>query len=463
MILAGGRGSRLVPLTCHRSKPAVPFGGRYRIIDFVLSNFVNSGYRQIWVLTQYMASSLISHLSRNWHLPGFGEFIEVVPAQMRVGEHWYRGTADAVYQNLNLLRDAHTDHIAIFGGDHIYKFAVDQMEQRHVETDADLTVAALPVPQEEAKHFGVLHVDKTGRIVSFLEKPSKPPSIPGRPGWSLASMGNYIFRSSVLQSALIEDVQNRESKHDFGRDIIPRLVAQAAAVYAYDFATNRIPGEDPNAEPYWRDVGTIEAYFEANMDLRSRLPSLNLYNRQWPIQSTQRAYPPARFVRQGPRGRASRIDDSMVCEGSIVSGAQLSEVMVGYDCFIHDGSHIENSVIFSGCDIGSGARIRNALIDKNCRIDPGVIIGYDTKGDRERFPFVTESGLIVIPKGTHVPAKQPVEFAYDMEFLLRNDPDTKDPMSKFDSGYSVSDKNRHSYVSAGPRFREFAPSGLEDI
>lgn len=461
MILAGGRGSRLIPLTCHRSKPAVPFGGRYRIIDFVLSNFLNSGYRHIYVLTQYMASSLIKHLSRNWRLSGFGEFIEVVPAQMRMGEFWYRGTADAVYQNINLLRDMRSEHIAIFGGDHIYKFAVDQMEDLHLERGADLTVAAVPVPKSEAHQFGIIDVDEQGRIIGFLEKPSNPPEIPGRPGWSLCSMGNYIFRSAVLEDALIADAHDESSRHDFGGNVIPRLIEGGASVYAYDFWTNRIPGEPEGVVPYWRDVGTVESYFQANMDLRSRLPSLNVYNRSWPIRSAERAYPPARLVRDGDVGNPVEIDDSLICEGSLVVSARVHDVMLGYDCFVHAGSQIEESVILSGCDIGRGSHLRRVMLDKNCKVAPGATIGLDPEADRERFPFVSDTGLVVIPKGTTVPKSGPIQLAYDMEFLLRNDPDAKKVMEEFAGRYTVSDANRHSFVSAGPRYKQFSQSMTE--
>ncbi len=456
MIMAGGRGSRLIPLTCHRSKPAVPFGGRYRIIDFVLSNFINSGYRQIYVLTQYMASSLIKHLSHNWHISAPGEFIEVVPAQMRMGEFWYRGTADAVYQNINLVRDSRAEHIAVFGGDHIYMFDVSQMEDAHLRRDADLTVAAIPVPQSEASAFGIIDVDDKGRIIGFVEKPKNPPTIPGRPGWSLVSMGNYIFRCGVLEEALIEDAGDESSKHDFGRNIIPRLVDQGASVYAYDFATNRIPGGSEDAQPYWRDVGSVENFFDANMDLRARLPSLDIYNRSWPIRTASRAYPPARFVKASADSDPVLLDDSLVCEGSIITGATLHESMLGYDCFVHAGSEVSNAVALSGCDIGAGAKLNRVLLDKNCRVDPGAEIGLDEEADMERFPFISDTGIVVLPKGTHVPATGPVQFAHDVEFLLRKDPDAQCIMEEFSGKYSVSEADRHSHQSAGPRYFEYA-------
>lgn len=454
--MAGGKGSRLSPLTCHRSKPAVPFGGRYRIIDFVLSNFLNSGYRQIYVLTQYMASSLIKHLNRNWNLSGFGQFIEVVPAQKRVGEFWYRGTADSVYQNLNLIRDMRADTVAIFGGDHIYKCAVDQMESRHREQDADLTVAAFPVPQEEAHQFGVIDVDEDGRVIRFLEKPKEPPCIPGRPGWTLASMGNYFFRADVLREALESEAQNPSSKLDFGGDVVPMLVERGAKVYTYDFGQNRVPGEPEDSVPYWRDVGTLDSYFQANMDLRSRLPALNVYNRSWRIRTAQRDYPPARFVRSDERAKGVQIEDSLVCEGAIVASASLHEVVLGYDCFVHAGSQIEDSVILSGCDIGANAHIRRVLMDKNCKIDPGTLIGLDEEQDRLRFPIVTESGIIVLPKGTHVPAEGPIQLAHDIAELMQKDPDTKEIMKRFEGLYTLSELGRHSFISSGPRYHRYS-------
>ncbi len=452
MIMAGGKGSRLGPLTCHRSKPAMPFGGRYRIIDFVLSNFVNAGYRRIHVLTQYMASSLIQHLSRNWQMAGFGDYIEVVPAQMRVGEVWYRGTADAVYQNLNLVRDSRAEHVAVFGGDHIYKFDITQMESMHQNHGADVTVAAFPVPREEGNQFGILAVDENGRMTDFVEKPSNPPPIPGRPDWCLASMGNYFFRSDLLEEALIDDSEDPSSRHDFGHNILPRMLAQGAKMMVYDFGGNALAGEPGGAAPYWRDVGTIESYFRANMDLRAEQPELNMYNRAWRIRTAQRDFPPARFVRAD--GRPCTVDDSLICEGSVVAGSTLREVLGGYDCMIQAGSELEYSVLLSGCEIGAGSRLRRVLMDKNCKIAPGVTIGYDPVADRERFPFISDSGIVVLPKGTHVPAEGPIQFAYDIEFLLRqSDASTSKDMERMEGKYTVSESNRHSYVSAGPRHR----------
>ncbi len=458
MIMAGGRGSRLGPLTVHRSKPAVPFGGRYRIIDFVLSNFINSGYRRIYVLTQYMASSLIRHLNRAWRLHGFGEFVEVVPAQMRMGEFWYRGTADAVYQNVNLLHDESKPHVAVFGGDHVYMFSVDQMDAVHRTRNADLTVAAFPVRRAEASQFGIIEVEPDGRIVGFLEKPQNPPAMPGRPDWSLVSMGNYIFRSRVLQETLAADAADPSSSHDFGRDIIPRLVREGARAFIYDFAQNTIRGEQSGDPPYWRDVGTIDSYFDSNMELRSAKPPLNLYNRSWRIHTAQRDYPPVRLLRHFPDGGESVIEDSMICEGSIVSSARLRRVLLGYDCFVHAGSVVEDSIVLSGCDIGASARLRRVLLDKNCKVDRGTVIGENAEADRKRFPFFTDSGIVVLPKGTHVPHEGPIHLAADVDSLLRNDPEVR-PLLR-DGTYAVSAHARHSFLSAGPRYLRYGPGGV---
>jgi glucose-1-phosphate adenylyltransferase len=456
--MAGGKGSRLVPLTSHRAKPAVPFGGRYRIIDFVLSNFLNSGYRRIYVLTQYMASSLIKHIQRNWNLGGIDGYIELAPAQMRLGEHWYRGTADAVLQNLNLIRDARADLVAVFGGDHVYKFDVSQMEEQHRDTGAVLTVAAIPVPLEEGKRFGVIQVDGSGRIVGFQEKPEDPIPIPGKPYLCLASMGNYLFDAKVLEEALIADANDPDSIHDFGKNIIPKLVADGADVRIYDFATNRIGG-DPHRRrgaAYWRDVGTVDSYMAANMDVRSILPHLNLYNRRWRIRSAQRDYPPARFV-QEPGGGATEIYESLVCEGCIVSSGRVRESVLGYDCFIHKRAEVSDSILLSGCNVGAGAIVRKALLDKNCNIAPAARIGVDIENDRSRFPFITPAGIVALPKGTNVPAEGPIEFAGDMMFMIRNDPVAMKLLEAFEGEYTVGEHHRHSYQSAGPRYQKYRP------
>ena len=447
MIMAGGKGARLAPLTTHRAKPSVPFGGRYRIIDFVLSNFVNSGHHHVYVLTQYMASSLIKHLNRNWNLQGFGMFIEPVPAQMRHGDHWYVGTADAVYQNLNLIRDVHCSNVAVFGGDHIYRFDIRQMERDHKQHGADLTIAAFPVPLAEAHRFGVIEVDEAGRVTGFAEKPADPKPMPDDPDRCLVSMGNYLFGARVLEEVLIADAGREDSSHDFGKDIIPAMIASGAQVYAYDFGVNSIPGEQQAKGPYWRDVGTLDSYYEANMDLRSQLPHFNLYNRQWPIRSAQRHFPPAKFVRDGGFGRSGEVVDSLVCEGTIVCSASLFNVMAGYDCHFHSNCQVDDSVIFGGCDIGRGAQLRRVLIDKNCSIGAGAVIGYDFDEDARRFPFRTPSGLVVIPKGTHVPAVGPIELAGDMAEMLRNDPGATAVMQNYSAKLSISQRSRHSHDS----------------
>ncbi len=452
MIMAGGKGSRLAPLTCHRAKPAVPFAGRYRIIDFVLSNFVNSGYRRIYVLTQYMASSLIKHLNRNWHLGGVDHYIEVVPAQMRTGAHWYQGTADAVFQNLNLVRDSRSEHVAVFGGDHIYKFAIDQMEAWHVDQGADLTIAACPVPRSEAHAFGVIQVDDTGRIVGFQEKPDDPVPIPGRPDTCLVSMGDYLFRSKVLQRALVRDAQDSASQHDFGEDIIPRLLADEHPLYAYDFGSNRLPGEPEGVPPYWRDVGTIDGLVAANMEVRSAQPFVNLYNRRWRVRTAQRDYPPARFI-QDDQGAVSTMDASLICEGSVVSSARLVRSVVGYDCYVHALSEVVDCVLFSGCNVGDGATLHKVLMDKNCSVAPGVQIGVDPEADRARFPFVSDGGIVSLPKGTHVPREGPIALARDIAIMLQQDPATQPVMARMQDGWTIAERVRHSYDSSGPRFR----------
>jgi len=446
MIMAGGRGSRLGPLTCHRAKPATPFGGRYRIIDFALSNFVNSGYRQIYILTQYMANSLIRHLGRAWHLGGYDAFIEVAPAQMRRGKHWYRGTADSVYQNLNLIADHRTPHTAVFGGDHIYKCAVDAMEDFHIGVGADLTVAAFPVPREEAHAFGVIEVDASGRIVGFQEKPANPTPLPGQPDTCLVSMGSYFFRTEVLIRALVEDADDQHSKHDFGGDVIPKLLAEGAKLYVYDFATNRVPGELEGAAPYWRDVGTIDSYISASMELRSPVPTLNMYNRHWRIRTAQRDHPPVRFAGEGP----SRLVDSMVCEGSVIFGADISGSIVGFDCMVRDGAEVARSLFMSGCEIGEGAAVSGVLTDKNCVIADGARIGLDRAADRARFPFVTEGGVIVLPKGTYVPVSGPIELARDIGEAIASDEALRATLDAVPLRPVIADHSRHSYRSAGP-------------
>lgn len=445
MILAGGKGSRLAPLTSHRAKPAAPFGGRYRIIDFALSNFLNSGYTRIKVLTQYMSSSLIEHLSRAWNLSSApGHYVDPVPAQMRRGEHWYVGTADSVFQNLNLISDVAAEQVAVFGGDHIYTIAVDQMEAHHLHMDADLTVSAYPVPRAEASAFGVIQVDESGRIIGFQEKPpvEEAVQIPGKPGWCLVSMGNYFFKRRVLEDLLSDDADDPDSSHDFGKDIIPKMVRDGYRVFTYDFSTNHVPGEAADAVPYWRDVGTLDAYLDANMDLRAVLPAFNLYNREWPIRTLQYDLPPAKFVLAGKQREFGQVVDSLVCEGTIVSGAQLTNVVAGVDCYFHRFSTIENSVIAGRCRIGRQARVRNVLLDHNVVIGDGAQIGFDPVADAKRFPFRSPRGTIVLPKGTYVPPQGPIEIPRDMVGMLMQDPAVaEDFKARADSWVSV---RRHS-------------------
>lgn len=397
LIMAGGQGTRLHPLTRDRAKPAVPFGGKYRIVDFVLSNLVNSQIYSIYLLVQFRSQSLIEHLKDGWQ---FGRilhdhFIVPVPAQMRLGDSWYQGTADAIFQNLNLIDDFKPDLIAVFGADHIYRMDIQQMIAFHVDRKASVTVATLPVALEEANQFGVLDVDSGLRVFGFDEKPENPRPMPGAPGKCLASMGNYLFDPQVLRAALIEDSQNGNSHHDFGRDLIPALIDRVP-VYAYNFMTNRIRGDSEENLAYWRDVGTIEAYYEANMDLRDAKPHLNLYNPFWPLRTAYYNQPPAKFVFDEESRRGLSVH-SIISEGCIISGGSVRNSILGRSVFVHSYSDIDDSVVMDYCDIGRNARIRRAIIDKNVHIPEGEVIGYDLEQDRKRF-FVTDSGIVVIPK-----------------------------------------------------------------
>jgi len=396
--MAGGHGTRLHPLTRDRAKPAVPFGGKYRIIDFVLSNFINSGIYAIYVLVQWRSQSLIEHLKDGWQFGGMlpDHFVIPVPAQMRMGETWYQGTADAIFQNLNLIDDTKPDLVAVFGADHIYRMDIQQMIEFHMDRKAAVTVATLPVAVDEANQFGIVQVDSGLRVSSFVEKPDNPPQMPGAPGRSLASMGNYLFNPEVLREALIEDSIKDNSNHDFGRDLIPALINRVP-VYAYNFMTNRIRGDRELNLSYWRDVGTLDAYYEANMDLRDARPHLNLYNPLWPLRTAYFDQPPAKFVfdENGRRGLAIH---SVISEGCIVSGGAIRNSVLGRSVFVHSYSLVEDSVIMDYVEIGRHAKIRRAIIDKNVYVPEGEEIGYDLARDRERF-FVTDSGLVVIPKG----------------------------------------------------------------
>jgi glucose-1-phosphate adenylyltransferase len=399
MILAGGEGRRLAPLTNERAKPAVPFGGRYRIIDIVLSNFVNSGLVRIKVLTQYKSASLEEHIARVWRLsPILDQFIEAIPAQQRTGKSWFRGSADAVYQCQHVIHDEQPEIVAIFGGDHVYKMDVRQMISFHVAKRCEASVAVIPVPKIEATDFGVIEVDDTGRIIGFHEKVKDPPSMPGNPDMCLASMGNYVFNTKALMSQLDSDANVEESKHDFGHDILPRMVRNGQAVYAYDFATNEVPGEDGPGRGYWRDIGTLEAYWQAQMDLIEIHPHFNMYNTRWPIRTGVTHDPPAKFVfRDEVHARVGIATDSLVSHGCIISGGRIHRSVLSVGCRINSFSEVEESVLFERVRIGRHARLRRCIVDKDVEIPQGAEIGFNLEADRKRF-FVTENGLVVIPK-----------------------------------------------------------------
>ena len=398
IILAGGKGTRLYPLTKERAKPAVPFGGKYRIVDFVLSNFVNSGIFSIYVLTQFRSQSLLQHLSESWQIGGLNknQFIIPVPAQMRSSDaSWYQGTSDAIHQNINLIEQADPDVVAIFGADHIYRMNVAHMIDFHQKTGADCTVAALPVEREYASEFGVVETDTHNRIIQFHEKNPDAPPIPNSPDHVFASMGNYVFSTRALLNALHEDASSDGSSHDFGKDILPLLAARREPIFAYDFQTNRIPGEPGHLPVYWRDVGTIDAYWEANMDIRAVKPALNLYNRQWPLRSGGYSDPPAKFAfdDDGRRGEAL---DSVVSGGCILSGGRVRGSVLGRGVRVHTGAQVEDSVLMDNCDIGRHAKVRRAILDKNVHVPPGETIGFDAERDRQRGYTVTASGIVVV-------------------------------------------------------------------
>jgi glucose-1-phosphate adenylyltransferase len=396
IVLAGGKGTRLYPLTKERAKPAVPFGGKYRIIDFVLSNFINSGIYSIYVLTQFKSQSLLQHLSEGWQFGGLlkTQFVIPVPAQMRsAGETWYQGTADAIYQNINLVEQADPHLVAIFGGDHIYRMNVNGMIEFHQQKGAAVTVAAIPVDKKYAAEFGVIETDGDGRVIAFHEKRTDAPTIPGNPERVYASMGNYIFSTDTLLRELYEDADTGGSSHDFGRDILPKMAGQAA-MYAYDFHSNRIPGEAADGAAYWRDVGTIDAYYDANMDLRTVKPALNLYNRQWPLRTASYPQPPAKFTFDDENRRGEAID-TIVSGGCILSGGAVRNSVLFSGVRVHAGALVEDSLILDNCDIGRRARVRRAILDKNVRVPADACIGYDLEQDRRHY-HVTESGIVVV-------------------------------------------------------------------
>jgi len=397
IVLAGGKGTRLYPLTRERAKPAVPFGGKYRIIDFVLSNFVNSGIYSIYVLTQFRSQSLLQHLSEGWQFSGLlkSHFITNVPAQMRSEkESWYEGTADAIFQNINLIEQSDPHFVAIFGADHIYRMNIASMIDFHEEKNAEVSVAAIPVPKAHAREFGVIEARNDGHIVAFHEKKADAPTMPGDPNRVYASMGNYIFSTRKLIELLQADAENPSSHHDFGMDILPKL-AGTAPIYAYNFETNCIPGEAEDSVPYWRDVGTIDAYYEASMDLNQIKPDLNLYNREWPVRSTSYPDPPAKFVFDEANRRGEALD-SIVSGGCILSGGIVKKSVLSRGVRVHTGAVVEGSVLMDNCDIGRHAKVRRAILDKNVRIPEGGTVGYDLDADRARGWHVTDSGIVVI-------------------------------------------------------------------
>ena len=401
VVLAGGKGTRLEPLTRDRAKPAVPFGGAYRIIDFTLSNCINSDIRKLLVLTQYKAMSLDRHIHLGWQgllAPALGEFIEVVPPQQRIDEHWYQGTADAVYQNIYALEKERPEYVVILAGDHIYKMDYKKLVDFHIHNDADLTVAALRVSVDDATEFGVMQIETDGRIVGFQEKPRQPRSIPGDPEHALASMGIYVFTARFLFEQLCQDATKADSAHDFGRNIIPSII-DTHRVFAFPFRD-----ENRKVDAYWRDVGTLDAYYEANMDLVSVDPLLNMYDDRWPIRSFHPSSPPPKFVfaESAADGRRGMALDSIVCPGSIVSGGQVFRSILGRDVRINSYSHVEDSILFDGVDIGRRARVRRAIIDKGVHIPADTVIGYDHAQDMARGFTVSEGGITVIAKAEGV-------------------------------------------------------------
>ncbi len=400
MILAGGEGKRLFPLTRDRAKPAVPFGGRYRIIDFVINNFINSGFFKIKVLTQYKSDSLNKHITRGWALsPFLNQFVDLAPAQMRTGSDWYRGTADAIYQNIFHIQDEDPRYVCIFGGDHIYKMDVVQMLDFHKANRADLSISAIPIPIEEASEFGIMEVDENWRLINFVEKPkTKPKSIPGNPRMCLASMGNYIFDKEVLLTALEKDYNIQESHHDFGKNVIPMLLEEGRNIFVYNFSENSFPGMSDSERGYWRDVGSIDAYWQANMDLLAYTPELNLYSKEWPLRTFNYNYPPAKFVWEED-DRVGMATNSMVSEGCIVSGGGLSHCVLSPKVRINSYSSVVDSILMENVEVGRYSQIKKAIIDKNVIIPPHTKIGFDKEEDLKRGFHVSSGGVTVVPKG----------------------------------------------------------------
>lgn len=395
IVLAGGEGKRLMPLTADRAKPAVPFGGQYRLVDFVLSNLVNAGYVRICVLTQYKSHSLDRHITTTWRMSTqLGNYVTPVPAQQRLGPRWYQGSADAIFQSLNLVYDEQPEYVAVFGADHVYRMDASQMVEQHIESGAGVTVAGIRVPRATASQFGVIDTAPDGRaIAGFLEKPKNPPGLPDAPDETFASMGNYVFSTDALIEALKTDAADEGSVHDMGGNIIPMLTAKGEAE-VYDFATNVVPGATDRDRGYWRDVGTLDSYHDAHMDLVSVHPVFNLYNRQWPILSHMQPLPPAKFVEGG------EALESIVGAGSIIAGGRVSDSVVSSDVRVNRGAEVVGSVLMPGVVIGSGAMVRRAILDKNCVVPPGAQIGVDLDRDRDLYT-VSDSGIVVLGKNEH--------------------------------------------------------------
>ena len=401
IVLAGGEGKRLAPLTADRAKPAVTFGGNYRLVDFVLSNLVNGGYLRIVVLTQYKSHSLDRHISQTWRMsPLIGNYVTPVPAQMRRGPHWFEGSGDAIFQNLNLLYDDQPEYVCVFGADHIYRMDPSQMVEQHITAGVGVTVAAIRAPREDAHRFGVITPGENGRISAFREKPEEAEGLPDAPDEVYASMGNYVFTTQALIDAVSTDARSESSRHDVGGDIIPMFV-EAGDAAVYDFSSNQVPGATERDAHYWRDVGTLDAFYDAHMDLVSVHPVFNLYNKQWPIYSWQRPVPPAKFVfdDEGRRGQAL---DSMVSAGVIVSGGSVRRSILSPEVRVHSYAEVDSSVLMDNVHVGRGAIVRNAIIDKNVRIPEGAQIGVDLDVDRTRYT-VSDNGIVVIGKNEKIP------------------------------------------------------------
>ena len=402
VVLAGGKGSRLEPLTRDRAKPAVPFGGSYRIVDFSLSNCINSNIRKILLLTQYKAASLDRHINVGWRgllSRDLGEFIDVVPPQQRIDEHWYLGTADAVYQNIYTIEKERPEYVVILAGDHIYKMDYQKLVDYHIQHQADLTIGALRVSVDEARQFGVMQIETDGRVVGFDEKPEAPKTIPGDESHALASMGIYVFSAPFLFEQLCQDATQTDSQHDFGKNIIPSIIDDCR-VFAYPFRD-----ENLKVDSYWRDVGTLDAYFEANMDLVSVDPQLNMYDQRWPIRTFYPNFPPPKFVfaeKEGANPRQGFAMDSIIGQGSIVSGGRVERSILGCDVRVNSWAHVEDSILFDGVNIGRHSKIRRAIIDKGVHIPAETVIGFDREHDLARGFTVSEGGVTVIAKAEGV-------------------------------------------------------------